>query len=124
MDPKESEKLKQVLLTEKALIEKELAHFANKDPHVKGNYESIMPQVDSSDTLDEKAHSVTDFDQEIAIEHNLELRLKEINETLTKIESGTYGVCDTCGQQIQQKRLEIKPAARFCIDCAKKATLL
>ena len=46
--------------------------------------------------------------------------LEEVEQALDKFEAGTYGTCDNCGNAIAPARLEAKPAARFCIDCASK----
>jgi DnaK suppressor protein len=43
--------------------------------------------------------------------------LKKIDEALEKIESGTYGVCETCGEEINIKRLEARPVTTMCIEC-------
>ena len=41
--------------------------------------------------------------------------LSDIDEALTKLDNGTYGVCEECGQPIGEARLEAMPAARLCI---------
>src|SRR3954471_18357995 len=46
--------------------------------------------------------------------------LLEVDAALAKIEAGTYGRCESCGEQIAEARLEAKPAARFCIACASQ----
>ena len=46
--------------------------------------------------------------------------LDEVEEALAKLSAGTYGVCEDCGQPIDPLRLEAKPAARHCINCASK----
>jgi len=46
--------------------------------------------------------------------------LLEIDVALAKLDAGTYGRCESCGNDIADARLEAKPAARFCIDCASK----
>lgn len=43
--------------------------------------------------------------------------LKKIEETLEQIDSGTYGICEICGQEISLKRLEARPVTTMCIDC-------
>ena len=43
--------------------------------------------------------------------------IKKIDETMTKIESGDYGYCESCGIEIGLKRLEARPTATLCIDC-------
>lgn len=46
--------------------------------------------------------------------------LDEVETALGKLDAGTYGACESCGQPIAPARLEAKPAARFCINCASK----
>ena len=47
--------------------------------------------------------------------------LREIEDALSKFDAGTYGLCESCGNQIAEARLEAMPAARLCIDCASRA---
>jgi DnaK suppressor protein len=124
MDLIELEKLKKFLLQEKTQIESELKDFTTKNPAIEDDYQSHFHKSDQSDTLDEKAHSVTDFEEDRAVEQNLELRLKEINETLKKIDGGSYGICDRCSLPIDSRRLKVMPAARFCVNCTKKVKLI
>ncbi len=44
--------------------------------------------------------------------------LAEINDALGRLEAGSYGRCDVCGDVIAPERLEAVPAARTCIRCA------
>ena len=46
--------------------------------------------------------------------------LDEVQRALDKLGDGSYGACEDCGQPIDPARLEAKPAARYCIDCAGK----
>ena len=46
--------------------------------------------------------------------------LREIEDALSKFDAGTYGRCESCGNQIAEARLEAMPAARLCIDCASR----
>jgi DnaK suppressor protein len=46
--------------------------------------------------------------------------LAEVERALGKLGDGTYGPCEDCGRRIDPARLEAKPAARYCIDCAAK----
>ncbi len=43
--------------------------------------------------------------------------LKKIDAALQKIEDGTYGECESCGEQIALARLLARPVAQLCIDC-------
>ena len=44
-------------------------------------------------------------------------KLNAINTAIEKIEDGTYGLCEECGEEINKKRLKIIPFAKFCINC-------
>ncbi len=46
--------------------------------------------------------------------------LDDVERALAKLDAGTYGTCEDCGQPIDPLRLEAKPAARYCINCAAK----
>ncbi|HUL01525.1 MAG TPA: RNA polymerase-binding protein DksA [Nitrospirota bacterium] len=43
--------------------------------------------------------------------------LKKIDEAISRIDSGTYGVCESCGGDISIKRLEARPVTTRCIEC-------
>ena len=45
-------------------------------------------------------------------------QLDDVELALRKLDEGTYGRCEVCGREIGEARLEVMPAARFCIDHA------
>jgi len=52
---------------------------------------------------------------------DLELEIAEADAALARVAAGTYGTCEDCGRAIAPGRLEARPAARRCIDCAQRA---
>jgi DnaK suppressor protein len=46
--------------------------------------------------------------------------LNKIEKSLEKIEQGTYGMCESCGDEIGAKRLVARPVASFCIACKEE----
>jgi DnaK suppressor protein len=52
-----------------------------------------------------------------AIRSNIRCQLEQINEALTRIEEGKYGVCSGCLTQINADRLVARPYSTLCIDC-------
>ncbi len=50
-----------------------------------------------------------------------EMMLRKITAALARIDSGDYGVCQSCDESINPKRLEFDPSAVLCIQCASKA---
>ena len=53
-----------------------------------------------------------------ALANSLVETLTEVEHALEKFDRGTYGTCENCGAEIPEARLEAKPAARLCINCA------
>jgi len=49
--------------------------------------------------------------------------LMRIEQALTRILNGEYGYCEDCGEDINEKRLEVDPAALFCLKCAQSKEL-
>ena len=43
--------------------------------------------------------------------------LKKIDHALAKIDGGTFGICEECGEPISMKRLEARPETTLCIRC-------
>ena len=46
--------------------------------------------------------------------------LQDVEAAIGRLEAGTYGLCEKCGQPISSARLEAMPAARLCITCASR----
>jgi DnaK suppressor protein len=55
-----------------------------------------------------------------ALAGNLRESLIDVEAALAKLDNGTFGDCEGCGQPIAPARLEAKPAARLCMACASK----
>jgi len=45
--------------------------------------------------------------------------LRDVVAALRKIEDGSFGACERCGEPIAEKRLDALPFARYCIDCQR-----
>lgn len=64
-------------------------------------------------------------------DRNFLLRIKDrerkliikIKEALDRIDSGTFGICESCGKEISEKRLIARPITTLCIDCKKELEL-
>jgi len=61
-------------------------------------------------------------------DRNFELRIRDrerrllakIQEALARIEDGSFGICEECGEDISIKRIEARPVTTLCIDCKTK----
>jgi DnaK suppressor protein len=66
---------------------------------------------------EEEADEASELEKRLALEKRLGESLNEVEHALQKYEAGTYGLCDSCGQAIEQARLEALPQASLCLSC-------
>jgi len=66
---------------------------------------------------EEEADEASELEKRLALEERLGESLNEVEHALQKYEAGTYGLCDSCGQVIEQARLEAIPQASLCLSC-------
>lgn len=109
--------------------EKTLEHLRASLEEERSNLSARLAEMDEGDAGATLAfdHNFADTSQVTAERSEMEalvgsLResLDEVVEALAKMDAGTYGVCESCGQPIADARLEAKPAARLCITCASR----
>jgi DnaK suppressor protein len=53
-----------------------------------------------------------------ALAAQLRDQLDDVEHALSRLDEGTYGTCEVCGEPIGDARLEVMPATRFCIQHA------
>ena len=46
--------------------------------------------------------------------------ISKIEEALARIEDGSYGICDACGEEIGEQRLKARPVTTLCVECKKR----
>lgn len=121
MEPRKLEQLKKSLKEERARLTAELVSFATPDPKMRGDWDTRFPGPSelasgSHAAQDEQADFREEYETEIAQEHSLELRLREVGGALERIEQGAYGQCRSCGKPIPEERLYANPAAEYDME--------
>jgi DnaK suppressor protein len=78
--------------------------------------------VCNDDRLDELDQATTDVEQSMRMRlRNREtLYLKKLEEALARIDEGTFGECESCGEDIELRRLEARPTATLCVHCKEE----
>ncbi len=112
--PTDLTEFKERLLIEKTELEAELGRHGKS---VDGDWQATSPAQDNEDAdYNVQANDVEQFETNIAILSELESRLIEVISALAKIETanGTYGICETGGEEIEMARLVANPAAKTC----------
>ena len=51
-------------------------------------------------------------------------RVTNLEQALSRLERGTYGICARCGSSIHPDRLAVLPDVRLCVDCAREKTVI
>ena len=99
---------------ERDIVEKELSTVGRRNPDTAGDWEATASTDERPTERDEVADKIESFEENTAIVRQLETRLAEIKEALSRIEAGTYGTCKVSGEPIEADRLEANPAAATC----------
>lgn len=108
--------LKAKLLEEKARLENSLSGVGHKNPDIKGDWEPSAPDLNNPTAdINDVADSMEAFEENSAIEVELEALLLEVDSALARIEAGTYGICRICEKKIEDERLNANPSAPTCI---------
>jgi len=110
--------VKKDLQERRSVIKKQLEEIAEKSGLNKNDYKVKFPEYGRAD--DENAEEVAAFVDNLSLQKNLENSLAAVELTLNKIIGGQYGICEGCGREINRKRLEILPTARYCLSCKDK----
>jgi DnaK suppressor protein len=59
-------------------------------------------------------------EHELSLTYNARDLLVQTERALARIESGTYGVCESCGEAIGKARLQAFPRATLCVSCKQR----
>lgn len=102
----------------KEILENQLKELlAHGDDTVSGMTESKDNFPDPTD----RASHETDRNFTLRIRDREHKLIKKIKKALERIEEGTFGICDACGDDISIERLKARPVTTECIECKTKA---
>ena len=85
-----------------------------------GNPDADEADLDVERGFADSAHSTAERARMLSVMKALRANLRWVNRALTKMELGTYGVCERCGRPIALERLDALPWAILCIDCKRE----
>ena len=105
---KDTEKYRRLLEDKKSTLSAEIAKTRSAEEETtEESTQDIADKAVSSYTR-EFLYSLTDGER---------TTLLHIDDALTRIDEGAYGLCVNCGQQMTEKRLNAVPWAPYCLDC-------
>jgi len=96
----------------KEILEKQLAELQS-------DFQKEMPSISSTALADinDQASLESERSFELRIKDRERKLISKILEAIKKISDGSYGVCESCGEQIGIKRLQARPVTSLCINC-------
>jgi len=103
---KQLQHIKTILLSQKASLLNEAEVALNELPG-----QTIFPD------MGDQASAETDMNFMLRLRGREQRLLKKIDEAIERIDNGTFGICDDCGDEIDFKRLEARPVTTMCIQC-------
>jgi len=74
---------------------------------------------DADAGFSDRSHSTEERGRVMATTRALRAVLRDVERARAKVEDGTYGTCERCGNDIGDERLDAIPWALLCIDCKK-----
>lgn len=103
----EQERLR-IRLLKDALAMNQIAHLVDADSLSEFGGQNQHPADLGSDAFERS--------KDLSILASLDDQLREVERAMERLERGTYGVCEACGNPIVMARLEALPATRFCVQ--------
>jgi DnaK suppressor protein len=109
MEQSQLDSIRATLGDEKTQLEKQLAeHGASEDGAV---------EIDAGESFADSAHATTERGELLSLVEQLRNTVTEVTAALERLDDGTYGKCQSCGETIPLERLEAIPTATLCVNC-------
>jgi DnaK suppressor protein len=103
-------RLREILLEKKRIMWSEL-----RDELFRNIGEELHSQFDNALDPPEKGLIAVLEDTGLKVADIRRQELTAMDEAISKLEQGSYGICETCGKPIPEERLRVMPFARFCL---------
>ncbi len=101
------------LVKQKSILTKELKRLEEQ-------YKLTRKFPEYGTSEDENVQELAKFQENLSLQKNIRNLIKDTKKALTKIDKGTYGVCEDCKEEIEPGRLKAYPSAGLCVTCASK----
>jgi DnaK suppressor protein len=114
--------LDKFMLEQQELLNHERATYSEQADALKAEADQLAAEMEPGDIQfdDESGEGATatvDRERDLALSAQARVEIEEIDFALAKLQLGTYGICESCGQPIPKARLKAIPHARLCVAC-------
>ncbi|GAC1335079.1 MAG: hypothetical protein NVSMB17_17550 [Candidatus Dormibacteria bacterium] len=108
---------RQALVTHLARVEHELSELEKTRESAREGKDETSGY---GNAVGEAAAETSAKERDMAVIENLEHVRSQVEAALKRLDDGSYGTCETCGQAIPRERLEALPFAGQCVACKSK----
>jgi RNA polymerase-binding protein DksA len=109
----DTEAMRARLEDERARVQAAIENLHSQHP---GSLEDEIEETPLDNHLAESATATVGREVDYSLEENDVRVLAAIDAALTRIDDGSYGLCERCGREIEPERLDAIPYATLCID--------
>lgn len=113
--PKELVTIREQLLAQRAMLETEAADLNA------GTFDTSQSELSGEVAFDEEYADAGTFtferERDLSLGNNIRDLVDRIDTALRKIDRGTYGICERCGEQIPRERMKALPYSVLCVRC-------
>src|SRR2546425_3706375 len=120
--PRRSAALDKFLLEQRELLVAQREVYDHQAETLRAEAEQLAEEMEPGDIQfdEESGEGATmnvERERDLALSAQARAEIEEIDRALAKIDIGTYGLCEQCGQPIPRPRLKALPYAALCVSC-------
>ncbi|MGH2736952.1 MAG: TraR/DksA family transcriptional regulator [Actinomycetota bacterium] len=110
--------IREQLKAERANLEKEIAEL--EQVALEGTQSEVTGEVGLDDDFADAGSATFERERDLSIANNIRDLLDQIRRALVRLDEGSYGTCERCGNPIDAARLKALPHALLCMDCKRR----
>lgn|SRR5574343_548291 len=115
MNKNDIKQFKDRLMKEKVVLEEELESLGKPNSRNPEDWSATSGTIETDSADDnEVADKFEELEENETILSQIEPQYHEVRSALERIESGKYGLCEVCNNEIEVERLDANPSARTC----------
>jgi len=118
LDAAQLKKIKANLTTKRTELEQRMAEL--EEDSFDSTQSDITGEVGLDEDFADAGTATFERERDLSIRNNIRDLIDQMTRAIDRIDQGTYGTCERCGQPIDAARLRELPHASLCLDCKRR----